>query len=284
MVFKRPRVDPPPPQEESSLIWKEGAGLTTTGSVLVKLAQIGHYREAQKIIELSHCASLVGRDSDGGFPELWDIMGQRAGIGGITRLMAVCITRGSLSPQRARSLIKDHNADVKKVDDRGRTAMHHALGVRHEIDLNDFFDEDEEDEDDPWPAGTPINIDLIRVLLELDPGCVKAKDVEEKVLLHWACANECDDDVIKFIFDAYPDGLTDEDSNGMIPVDFANPSALIVFARERSVMENAEKVKLVANALEDSSSYEEGRQDCISAQCTGCVGRLCIAKSCHGEQ
>jgi len=56
-----------------SIIWSNGAG--STGSVLVKLAQKGYTREAHKIIELSRIASLVGRDSEGGLTELWDIMG-----------------------------------------------------------------------------------------------------------------------------------------------------------------------------------------------------------------
>ena len=65
--IKRRRVelckDPP-------LIWKQGLGPTTTGSVLVKLAQSGFFREAHQIIGVSHIASLIGRDSDGGLPEL----------------------------------------------------------------------------------------------------------------------------------------------------------------------------------------------------------------------
>jgi len=142
---KKPRIDSPllpSPSEESTLIWKQGAGPTTTGSVLVKLAQNGYTKEVCKIIELSRISSLVGRKSAGGLPELWDVMGRRRGKGGITRLMAVCITRGPLSPQRARSLIQDHNASLREKDDRGRTALHHALGVRHKADPIDFFYEE----------------------------------------------------------------------------------------------------------------------------------------------
>ena len=67
--------------------------------------------------------------------------------------MAICITRGSLSPQRAQALIRDHNVDPTVRDDIGRTALNHALGSRYSYD--------------PWPDN-PINIDLIRVLLDMN--------------------------------------------------------------------------------------------------------------------
>ena len=62
---------------ESTLIWKQGDTISSTGSVLVRLAQNGYTKEAHKIISLSRTASLIGRDSDGGLPELWDVMGKR---------------------------------------------------------------------------------------------------------------------------------------------------------------------------------------------------------------
>ena len=113
--LKKPRIDPlsPSSSAESPLIWIQGTGPATTGSVLVKLAQSGYKQESRKIIELSSSASLIGRDSNGGLPELWDVMGTGKGgkgRGGITRLMAVCITRGSLSPVRARDLIRGYKA------------------------------------------------------------------------------------------------------------------------------------------------------------------------------
>ena len=94
---KKPRIDDTQSisllPDLSPLIWMHGPGPGSRGSVLAILAQNGYTREAHKIISLSHIASLIGRDSDGGLPELWDIMGKVRGKEGITRLMAVCITR-----------------------------------------------------------------------------------------------------------------------------------------------------------------------------------------------
>lgn len=187
---KKPRVNinpppppPIPPQLESTLIWKQGETISSTGSVLVKLAQSGYTREASQIIGVSRTASLVGRDSDGGLPELWDVMGKIKGKEGITRLMAVCITRGSLSPQRAEALIKDHNADVKATDDIGRTALHLATGSWME--------------QEPWGSeipseNTPLNPELIRVLLSKDPKGARREDNPGDLPLHCALISGTD--------------------------------------------------------------------------------------------
>ena len=179
--------------QQSTLIWKQGAGSASTGSALVKLAQNGYTREAHKIIELSHTASLIGRDSDGGLPEFWDVMGKMKGKGGITRLMAVCITRGSLSPQRARALIRDHNVDVKAKDDLGRTALHLALGAERSERMRIKYD--------PWPRCTPINTKLIHVLLEMDPDAVKEMNNHGSLPLYFACANNAPFEDIKLLID-----------------------------------------------------------------------------------
>jgi len=252
LLSKKPRIDSPlpSPSEESSLIWKQGAGPTTTGSALVKLAQNGYTREAHKIIELSRISSLVGRKSDGGLPELWDVMGRRRGKGGITRLMAVCITRGPLSPQRARSLIQDHNASLREKDDRGRTALHHALGARHEARPFYFFDEKEEISD-PWPDDIPVNIDLIQVLLELDPEGVKFKDDNGKTALHWAFRSNCSYEVVKLIYDAFPFGLNEklEEDDDVGPFRCASAETLTIFAREKFVRKNGHLAYVIANAM-----------------------------------
>jgi hypothetical protein len=112
---------------ENDLIWIQGTGAANTGSVLAILAQTGYTKEVHQIISLSRIASLIGRDSNGGLPELWDIMGRRKGMNGITRLMAICITRGSLSRQRALALIRDHNVNLSAKDDNGRTPIHIAF-------------------------------------------------------------------------------------------------------------------------------------------------------------
>ena len=191
---------------ESTLIWKQGTGAANTGSVLVILSQSGYTREAHKIIELSRIASLIGRDSDGGLPELWDVMGRIKGNGqrGITRLMAVCITRGSLSPQRAKALIRDHNVDVKAKDYLGRTALHFALG---------FIEWD-----DPWPEGIPINFELIRVLVEAYPDALKEKYGNGSLPLHSACGSNAPFDVIKLLIDVYPDAVKEKNNFGYLPL------------------------------------------------------------------
>jgi hypothetical protein len=157
----------------NDLIMMNGTGAANTGSVLVILAQNGYTREARQIIGLSRSASLIGRDSDGGLPELWDIMGKVKGKGGITRLMAICITRGPDSPQRALSLIKDHKVNVTAKDDNGRTALHLALGIR----IDDI---------DSWPVNTTINLDLIKVLVKASPEVVKIKDCRVQTALQYA--------------------------------------------------------------------------------------------------
>ena len=130
-------------------------------SVLVNLARCGFIQEVHQIIGASRTAAIVGRKSQGGLPDLWNIMSKKRGTGGVTRLMAVCIARGSLSPFRARALVIDHKANVRAKDDYGRTALHHSLGVQEWKHI------------DPWPEGRPINLDLIQVLIALDPRGLK---------------------------------------------------------------------------------------------------------------
>ena len=202
---KKQRIDPAspppilPPQLESTLIWKQGETISSTGSVLCKLAQSGFTREASQIIGVSRTASLVGRDSDGGLPELWDVMGKIKGKEGITRLMAVCITRGSLSPQRAEALIEDHIADVTETDDYGRTALHLAAGSRFA--------------NDPWGSeiaseNTPLNPDLIRVLLSKDPKGATREDEFDALPLQYACMSSTNSvEVIQLLVESYEKSL-----------------------------------------------------------------------------
>lgn len=190
--MKRERSSIPLPPLESSLIWKQGIGPTTSGSVLVKLAQNGHFTEVNKIISLSKTASLVGRDSNGSLPELWDIMGQRRCYDGITRLMAVCIVGGKDSPGRALSLIRDHNANVKEKDDLGRTALHHALGARPYWEKLD---------------DKPINIELVRALIRIYPEGLHQKDNNGSLPIHLVCFRTTPSvELIKLIMEAYPGG------------------------------------------------------------------------------
>jgi len=172
---------------ESSLIWKQGAGAGSTGSVLVILAQNGYTREAHRIIELSRTASLIGRDSDGGLPELWDVMGQVRGKNGVTRLMAVCLAGGSHSSSRAQALIREHNANIKEKDDLGQSALDIALG-------SEYFHE-------RAVKHNNTNTDLVRLLVKLDPSTL---DRSRDSLLR-ACSNGASLELIRFLHDTYPE-------------------------------------------------------------------------------
>jgi hypothetical protein len=222
------------------------------GSVLVILAQNGYTREAHQIISLSRIASLIGRDSDGGLPELWDIMGKVRGKEGITRLMAVCITRGSLSSQRALSLIRDHNVDVKARDDKGRTALHHAVGSM-DFD-NDLFSNEK--------TSISINTDLIRVLIEACPDLVKMMDEKRQHPLYYACKANAPFDIIKLLIDTYPEGIED------VSLDKFSLSTLVALAKEKAVKENGEAAWNVSWALGKIACSEPGRQSCIDAGAT----------------
>ena len=228
----------------SPLIWMHGPGPGSRGSVLAILAQNGYTQEAHQIIELSRIASLIGRDSDGGLPELWDIMGKVRGKEGITRLMAVCITRGSLSSQRALSLIRDHIVDVKARDNQGRTALHHAVGSM-DFD-NDIFSNEK--------TSISINTDLIRVLIEACPDLVKMMDEKRQHPLYYACKANAPFDVIKLFIDIYPEGFKD------VSLDKLSSSTLVALAKEKAVKENGDAAGSVATALGNIAQSETGRQ------------------------
>jgi len=224
---------------ESSLIWKQGDTNSTIGSVLVKLAQHGYTREAHQIIGLSHTASLIGRDSIGGLPELWDVMGSIKGKGGITRLMAICICRGSLSPQRGRALIRDHNADALAQDDYGRTALHYALGV----DVPSGF---------RIKNTAPINDELIYVLLDTNPEAVYMKDKDGRLPFHSACEHGASFKVVYFIYMLYPSALTSDvdDRYGRNPINLiSSATLLVVLIRENTELVNEFTVEIVSSAL-----------------------------------
>ena len=127
---------------ENDLIWIQGTGAANTGSVLVILAQNGYTQQAHQIIGLSRTASLIGRDSDGGLPELWDVMSQFTGRDGMTRLMAIARVNGRLSPVRARALIRDHKADPMKSDKFGCSAIEWAVRNGNVSCLDVFLEND----------------------------------------------------------------------------------------------------------------------------------------------
>ncbi len=202
--------------KESTLIWKQGTGAGSTGSVLVKLAQNGYTREAHQVIELSRIASLIGRDSDGGLPELWDVMGQTRGINGITRLMAVSFIRSKESFSRAKALIVDHIVDPMEKDDFGRTALHHSLGMRHPKDKITSLDSFE------FSMNQSINTDLTRFLIQTSPKALSIK-VLGKTPLHFALEKGKDFpiDILKLMIETYPEALQEKDYDEMLPCHIA---------------------------------------------------------------
>ena len=232
----------------SPLIWIHGPGPGSRGSVLVILAQNGYTREARTVIGLSKTASLIGRDSDGGLPVLWDVMGKVRRKNGLTRLMAICATHGSLSPQRALALIRDHNVDVRARDDEGRTALHYALN-------GCTFS-------DPWPKNNPINTELIRVLIEACPELVKLRDGKKRLPLYYACREYAPFDVIKLLLYIHPEGLQ------YVPFETLPPSTLVALAKEKVVKENGVAAGDVASALSFFAVSESGCQICINAGAT----------------
>ena len=141
-------------------------------------------------------------------------MGKVRGKSGITRLMAICITRGPDSPQRARALIRDHDVDVREKNEKGRTALHLALGARIEKSLLKWNVYKE----DMWPDDTPISIELIHVLLEVYPDSVKEKNRHGFLPLHIVCEKNAPIDVIKLLIDVYPDGVKEKNINDSLPL------------------------------------------------------------------
>jgi ankyrin repeat protein len=267
-------------QDISPLIWKQGTGAANTGSVLVILAQNGYTREANHIISLCHIASLIGRDSNGGLPELWDIMGRRKGTNGITRLMAVCISRGPDSPQRARALIRDHNVNVNETDNQGRTALHYALNAKQYDNL--------------LSETIPINIELIHVLVNTSSSKELIVDKFGKIPLHYACQSnapfevikclvenfdgikvKCKDgklalnfsllvnapfEVIKYLLISHPNGVEQR-----LSLSFLSPSSLTALTCEKVLKENGYIILSIVAALRTIAKSLVGKQACLDA-------------------
>lgn len=75
-------------------------GVSVGGSVLVILAQSGYTREAILCVPTCRTASLIGKDSNGGLVELWDVLGKRKG-----RLTSICRIGNTT---RVKALLRDH--------------------------------------------------------------------------------------------------------------------------------------------------------------------------------
>ena len=216
----------------------------------MNLAQRGFTKEAHKIIGLSHSASLLGRSkSDGSLllPELWDVMGKKKGKRGINRLMAVCITHGSLSIMRAQALIQDHGVDINEKDDRGRNVLHLALGANYY---------------EPWPHDefTTVNGDLVRFLMKLNPDLAKVKDNDGMYPLFWAL-RYASYDLMMQILTVYPKALFEMDR-----IRGTSVLTLTALAGERITKDSTAAAKIVGEALFDHASrnvYVE--QECIDA-------------------
>jgi hypothetical protein len=206
----------PPPSSESPLIWIHGPGPASRGSILTILAQNGYTREAHQIIPLSRTASLIGRDSDGGLPLLWDVMGTKHYRLGITRLMALCIIRGPVSLNRARALIRDHYVDVMATDEFGcRSALHFALCNSFNIlgGLTQLKNAN------IYKCKRPIDIEFVRLLLESNPEIIKIGS--NHLPLHWACYNNASFEIIKLLVDAYPNSVKGTTDGGKIALHYS---------------------------------------------------------------
>jgi hypothetical protein len=190
----------------------------------------------------------------------------QAGKGGITPLMAVCITSGPDSPQRALAFIRD-NVDVIARDHKRRTALHFALGVRDDDALGaidddgrtSFYSElgmtfgmerkrkrslDTSDKRRP----IYINPDLVRVLVDACPDLVKMKDYKGILPIAYACKHYAPHDVIKQLFNVYPDGIQEAQYYKF------STSTLVLLAYEKTVKEQSFLASCVANALSNNSS------------------------------
>ena len=253
---KRARVVDPSSIVESSLIWIQGTGAGSRGSVLVSLAQSGYTREVHQIIGLSHTASLIGRDSDGGLPELWDIMGQRKSKQGITRLMAICLTRGSLSPSRALALIRDHNVTVNVKDNLGRTALLCALGLTIGY----------------WNIRpTPINIELIHVLAEASssdeinkiPFTLLSAPALVALLSHKVVKENVE--LVKKVVEALLNITKKTTAGPQACIDAGAAAALVSLSREQAIKKDYSALSTIAEALMNLSASNAGCQSCIDA-------------------
>jgi ankyrin repeat protein len=204
----------PPPSSESPLIWIHGPGPASRGSILTILAQNGYTREVHQILPLSRTASLIGRDSDGGLPQLWDIMGTKHYRLGITRLMALCIIRGPVSLNRARALIRDHNVNVMATDG-CRSALHFALSNSFKIlgGLTQLKD------DKIYKCKRPIDIEFVRLLLESNPEIINSGYNHSP--LHWACYNNASFEIIKLLVDACPNSVKRKTVGGKIALHYS---------------------------------------------------------------
>jgi hypothetical protein len=255
---KRARVVDPSSIVESSLIWIQGTGAGSRGSVLVSLAQSGYTREVHQIIGLSRMASLIGRDSDGGLPELWDIMGKVRGKEGITRLMAICTIRGSLSPSRALALIRDHNVTVNVKDNLGRTALLCALGLTI---IHGYYHIDP----------TPINIELIHVLAEASssdeinkiPFTLLSAPALVALSSHKVVKENVE--LVKKVIEALLNITKKTTAGPQACIDAGAAAALVSLSREQAIKKDYSALSTIAEALMNLSASNAGLQSCIDA-------------------
>ena len=271
---KRARVVDPSSIVESSLIWIQGTGAGSRGSVLVSLAQSGSTREVHQIIGLSHTASLIGRDSDGGLPELWDIMGQRKSKQGITRLMAICLTRGSLSPSRALALIRDHNVTVNVKDNLGRTALLCALGLTIGY----------------WNiVPTPINIELIHVLAE-----ASSSDEINKIPFTFLSAPALvalsshkvvkeNVELVKKVIEALLNITKKTTAGPQTCIDAGATAALVSLSREQAIKKDYSALSTIAEALMNLSASNAGCQSCIDAGAASALSDISREREWYSE-
>ena len=263
---KRARVSTLSSQRiESPLIWIQGTGAASTGSILVILARNGYSKEAHTIIGLSKAASLIGRDSDGGLPELWDIMGNRRN-NQYNRLRAICLTRGSLSPERARALIKDHNVDVRAKDFRGRTALHHAVGADDTI--HKYSNDDKQNK-----APVILNLDLIRVIVDAYPESILQADDKDwsggHLPIYYAIHCNASFDILKFLFEQHPMTLRN------LSLEKLSIFTLLSLSVDKQILELPDVLINVVRVIGSKVSEESTRFTTINAGTHSVLIKLC---------
>jgi hypothetical protein len=147
----------------------------------------------------------------------------------------------------------------------GNTALHHAfysvfpvnidlIRVLLELDPEGVKVKDNEGKTalhHAFYSNCPVKIDLIRVLLELDPEGVKVKNNDGETALHCAFHSDCPYEVVKLIYDAFPYGLNEEEEGEVVndPFRYASESMLTIFARETFVKKNGYLSYRIANAM-----------------------------------
>lgn len=120
-------------------------------------------------------------------------------------LKSICVTRGPDSPDRARALFQADKSCIKKRDFYGHGALYFAL-ASDEHDVNDV----------------PVNVDLVRALVEMDPDALQETDTENSLPIHIACQNKFIPlEVVKILHEAFANSVKQQDRLHRLPLHLA---------------------------------------------------------------